>query len=114
VVFAVFVAFCCPPISLTGIYSHSGDSYNCPGESIQDVKAGADAIGRGEVATMAGTVWVGKTVVTLQTAASSVVFRADVRKVLESHGIAVPVVSVGATPSVTSCTDFTGITEVCG
>lgn len=71
-----------PLFKLTGLYSHSGNSYNVGAEE-------AKRIGQEEVTRVV-----------------------DLATRLREAGIDVPVVSIGATPSVSQEVDWTGVTEV--
>lgn len=63
-------------LRLAGVYSHSGNAYNCPG-CPEEARTGAQGVGAEEARTVA-----------------------DVAAALARAGVPVPCVSVGATPSV--------------
>ena len=81
-----------PSARFRGLYSHSGDSYNCAGHGVEEVRSGVAAVIESERSGIAG-----------------------VAHRLRDAGCDVPTVSVGATPSISvSATgdQWRGCTEV--
>jgi len=96
-------------LRLAGIYSHSGNSYNActdascaPGAAAAVARSGAGACGRHEDARAAAA----------RVAARELGAMKGLAQTLKSFGIAVPVISVGATPSACSGFEWRAAAEV--